>query len=168
MQTAQLEKQLQDLSAQTPKNFVNPTTGMQIPYPWAYQNFMPQNQINEGLFAEPTQNGFSSMGGALSTKVQSGNLVIMVLGAIFAGTIGGYVNKFFPVGAFAPVVGGLLLRMILKSGKGRDFANGVLIGGAASALSGTIGGLFSGLGFAEKRVSAPARVGSSTMAGVRF
>jgi len=71
------------------------------------------------------------------------------------------------------VIDGVILRMVLKSGKGRDFANGVLIGGAASALSGLVGSFTSGLGgglFSERKTSAPSRISRDTnnMVGVKF
>lgn len=177
MQSAQLEQKLENLvsAPQTPQipNFVNPQTGM---YTQQQQNLgwgmaHPYSQIQ---FAEPnSQNQFA---GPFGLRVEGGNLIVMVLGAILAGSIGGIINRFFPIGGFAPIIGGIILRMILKTGKGRDFANGVLIGGAASAFSGIFGNLLGGIGggglfgglFGERKTSAPSRISQPGMERVRF
>ena len=168
MQSAQLEQRLESLVSPPQiswPNTVNPQTGGYTQIPLGYGQALPYTQAQ--MFAEGSQNEFAAMS-PLGLKVESGNLLIMVLGAILAGSIGGIINRFFPVGAFAPVIGGVILRMILKSGKGRDFANGVLIGGAASALSGVVGNLTGGL-FAERKTSAPSRISQPTNLGnVKF
>ena len=166
MQTAQLEQKLESLvnTPQTNQYTVPQWNQQQIPNYGMYpQQNIPQSEV--GMFAEPNQNMFAA--NPLSLQVQSGNLLIMVLGAIMAGTIGGLVNRFFPIGSFAPVLAGVILRMVLKTGKGRDFANGVLIGGAASALSGIVGQFTGGL-FGERKTSAPSRTSSTNLGGTRF
>lgn len=147
MQQLQLEQQVSDLlknpqgqSNQLPSYWMNPETNMMIPvssHPGQYQN----------LFGEP-QNNFSmpSMSGLLT--VQKSNLMIVVLGAIMAGAVGGIINRFMPLGNFGTVLGGLLLMHLTKKKGGflKDFAQGVLIGGAVSLLSGTVTGMLGGMG----------------------
>ncbi len=173
MQSTQLlEKQLEGLANQPQIQnpaFVNPQTGQ---YNQQNQNLgwgLPQTYSQTQMFAEPNQQNMFAQS-PLGLQVQSGNLIFMVLGAILAGAIGGVINRFFPIGGFAPIIGGILLRMVLKSGKGRDFANGVLIGGAASSLSGVVGQFTGGL-FGERKTSAPSRVSNGLSPGgsmVRF
>ena len=62
-----------------------------------------------------------------------------------AGTVGGLINRFAPVGSFAPILAGLIIKYIGKNNaKLRDFGTGVMIGGAASAFGGIVGQITGG------------------------
>jgi len=140
MQTTQLESKIEQL-------LDNPTGKTQSTQ-WDYKNFNPQQGQ---IFAE--HDGFSQGMIGNITQVQGGNLLVIVLGAIMSSTIAGIFNRFLPLGSLSGVVGAIALRYFFKSGKGRDFANGVLIGAVSAFVAPMVGGLTSGLGgmFGEDR-----------------
>jgi hypothetical protein len=141
--TQQLESKVETL-LNIPSQQPNPNNPQ-----WNWNNFQPY--ADQNMFAE--HNGFNQS----LLQVQGGNLLIMVLGAILSSTIAGLMNRFLPLGSFSGVVGALILRHFFKGGKGKDFANGVLIGAVSSLVAPMVSGLTSGLGglFGEDRRRAP-------------
>lgn len=114
------------------------------------------------MFAEPSQNAFGMPSVGSFLKVQNANLLVITLGVILSATFGGFISGMFPsLGRYATIAAGAVLLLILRSGAGRDFASGVLIGGLAQAfsgigtsLSGFLGGGQNNMGeFAEVRTT---------------
>jgi len=101
-----------------------------------------------GMFAEPTQNSFGMPSVGSFLKVQNANLLVITLGVILSSTLGGFISGMFPsIGRYATIAAGAVLLLILRTGAGRDFASGVLIGGLAQAFSGigsSLGGMLGG------------------------
>lgn len=101
-----------------------------------------------GMFAEPSQNHFGMPSVGSFLKVQNANLLVITLGVILSATFGGFISGMFPsLGRYATIAAGAVLLLILRSGAGRDFASGVLIGGLAQAFSGigtSLSGMFGG------------------------
>ncbi len=85
------------------------------------------------------------------------NVLGLVIGVVLSSSIGGIVTRFLPaMGKYAAIIAGFILVMILKSGMGRDFAYGVLIGGIASLLSGFTSSLsLGGVDFSEGGMMRP-------------
>lgn len=134
------------------------------------QQYLPQlagiPQFNQAL--NPGME-FNAMGLSNITKVEGGNLIVMAIGAALSSTVGGLFGKFFPLGSLSPIVAGVILRVVFKSGNGRDFATGVLLGGASVLIGGLTGGLVSGLGglFGTTATSTSTSA-SPALAGVQF
>ena len=124
---------------------------------------VPMVPQTPGMFAEPSQNSFGMPSVGSFLKVANANLLVITLGVILSSTFGGFISGMFPgLGRYATIAAGAVLILILRTGAGRDFASGVLIGGLAQAFSGigaSLSGMFGGGGqnnmgeFAEVRTT---------------
>lgn len=103
-------------------------------------------------FAETKPQSESGLQTFASQGFQESNLKtvgLMALGAAFAGTIGGLVNSFFPLGSLSIPVAGYLMTRFFKGGSLHTIGMGVLVAGVAvflSGLTGSLGGILGGGG----------------------
>jgi len=108
------------------------------------------NPVQRGTFAEPenTQNGFAMSTSSLF-KIESGNLLVVSLGAALSGVVGGLIARFIPtnfgLNGLPQIIAGIIgKKFIGKSGALQDFFNGVLIAGVALLMSGFTSGIGGG------------------------
>ena len=132
-----------------------------------------QQQYPGGQFMEPwkQQNEFSQGGLQGLLTIERGNLLGIALGVILSATVGGFIASFINLGGITIIVAGVILRHFLKAGFGRDFANGVLIGGFVSLFSGLGTSIGAGLGggiFSPQTTVAEPRTGQGGVSGTQL
>ncbi len=134
------------------------------------QEYITKDEVAQ-LFGEPKEKLFSA--GILQTvrtggsffSITHGNLLVIALGLILAGTLTGFLARFIPFGNFTTIIIGVVLRAIFRTGIGGDFASGVFLAGIVQLINMLLGGI--GLKFSEDEATNEGEVSGDEFFGER-